>query len=55
MCENATINSENLLMYLGNSPLTVDITSAAQEQQSEHMLNTLVSGTTYRYFVPTFK
>jgi len=60
MCENATINSETSFsvsgcITLGNSPLTVDITSASAGATigTYADTNTLVSGTTYRYFVPT--
>ena len=62
MCQNATINSETSFsvsgcITLGNSPLTVDITSASAEVNGTlgkyADTNTLQAGTTYRYFVPT--
>ena len=60
MCEDATINSENSFsvsncITLGNSPLTVDITSATAGTTIGKYADTtaLVAGTTYRYFVPT--
>ena len=60
MCEDATINSENSFsvsncVTLGNSPLTVDITSTTAGTTIGKYADTtaLVAGTTYRYFVPT--
>lgn len=60
MCEDATINSETSFsvsncITLGNSPLTVDITSTTAGTTIGKYADTtaLVAGTTYRYFVPT--
>ena len=60
MCENATINSETSFtvsgcVTLGNSSLTVDITSAIAGATigTYADTNVLVAGVTYRYFVPT--
>ena len=57
--KNATINSETSFsvsgcITLGNSPLTVDITSASAGATigTYADTNTLQAGTTYRYFVP---
>ena len=60
MCEDATINSETSFsisncITLGNSPLTVDITSTTAGTTIGKYADTtaLVAGKTYRYFVPT--
>lgn len=60
LCENAIINSEESFsvsgcVTLGNSSLTVDITSADINGTLGKYADTnaLQAGTTYRYFVPT--
>lgn len=60
LCQNATINNEESFsvsgcVTLGNSSLTVDITSAEINGTLGKYAdtNTLQAGTTYRYFVPT--
>ena len=60
LCQNATINNEESFsvsgcVTLGNSSLTVDITSAYINGTLRKYAdtNTLQAGTTYRYFVPT--
>ena len=60
MCEDATIDSETSFsvsncITLGNSPLTVDITSTTAGTTIGKYADTtaLVAGKTYRYFVPT--
>ena len=60
LCQNATINSEESFsvsgcVTLGNSSLTVDITSADINGTLGKYADTnaLQAGTTYRYFVPT--
>lgn len=59
LCQNATINNEESFsvsgcVTLGNSSLTVDITSAEINGTLGKYAdtNTLQAGTTYRYFVP---